>query len=85
MNRSHRFGWSVRAPGGVQGVARGGAAAPHLRLADRQGYAVRPEGVELITVSGQQGLLFVEDRFLATGHGTRNAIHWPVSILGTVP
>ena len=25
-----------------------------------------------------------EDCFLATGYGTRNAIHWPVTILGPV-
>ncbi|HKQ36934.1 MAG TPA: hypothetical protein VJ063_02585, partial [Verrucomicrobiae bacterium] len=62
-----------------------GIATPHVLIADLNGYAVRPEGVELINVAGQWRVLFVEDRFVTPGYGTRNVIHWPVSILGAVP
>ena len=61
------------------------ADAPILVMEDLQGYAVRPEGVDIMRVGTEWRLLFVEDRYLATGYGTRNAIHWPVTILGTVP
>ena len=44
-------------------------------------YTVRPEGVDLIQVSGEWRVLFVEDRYRAIGYATRNAVHWPVSIL----
>jgi hypothetical protein len=59
--------------------------APTRLIEDLRPYTVRPEGVSVITVGGQTRVLFVEDRFLAQGYGARNAIHWPVSILGTVP
>jgi hypothetical protein len=36
-------------------------------------------------INGQWRILFVEDRYRATGYGTRNAVHWPVNILGEVP
>ena len=52
---------------------------------DMYGYAMRPEGVELININGEWRVMFAEDRFTATGYGTRNVIHWPVSILGSVP
>jgi len=29
-------------------------------------------------------ILFVEDRYQSTGYATRNAVHWPISILGTI-
>ena len=59
--------------------------APVKLLDDLHGYAVRPEGVDIMSVGGGWRLLFVEDRFLATGYGTRNAIHWPVTLTGSVP
>ena len=49
------------------------------------GYTVRPEGIDIMRLGGEWRVLFVEDRYLATGYGTRNAIHWPVSIIGPVP
>ncbi|HEY0550586.1 MAG TPA: hypothetical protein VGF13_13360 [Verrucomicrobiae bacterium] len=58
--------------------------APVKLIDDLKGYAVRPEGVDIMRVGGEWRLLFVEDRFLAVGYGTRNAIHWPVNILGPV-
>ena len=61
------------------------ASTPRLLIADLQGYAVRPEGVEIISVNGEWRVLFVEDRFTGTGYATRNAVHWPISILGQVP
>jgi len=39
----------------------------------------------LIVIHGQPRVLFVEDRYFASGYGTRNAIHWPVAILGNIP
>jgi len=62
----------------------GNVATPQLLIDDLRPFAIRPEGVDLIQVAGQWRILFVEDRFKATGYGTRNAIHWPVSILGSV-
>jgi len=38
----------------------------------------------LITVGTENRVIFVEDRFKATGYATRNAVHWPLSILGSV-
>lgn len=60
------------------------AHQPTLLLDDLIGYAIRPEGVEIINVNGEWRLFFVEDRFQARGYATRNALHWPVSILGAV-
>jgi hypothetical protein len=54
---------------------------PTRLINDLRPYAVRPEGVDLITVGGQSRVIFVEDRFLAQGYGSRNAVHWPLSIL----
>jgi len=59
--------------------------APTKLIDDLRRYAIRPEGVDLIQVGNVWRILFVEDRFLATGYGTRNAIHWPLSIVGPVP
>ena len=59
--------------------------APSKLVDDLWRYAIRPEGVDLIQVGDVWRILFVEDRFLATGYGTRNAIHWPLSIVGPVP
>ena len=52
---------------------------------EQPSYAIRPEGIDIMRVGNEWRLLFVEDRYLATGYGTRNAIHWPVNILGIVP
>ena len=57
---------------------------PNVLIEDLHGYALRPEGVELINVNGEWRVMFAEDRFTATGYGTRNVIHWPLSILGPV-
>jgi hypothetical protein len=60
----------------------GNVATPPTRLiTDLRPYTVRPEGVAIIIVGGQPRVMFVEDRFLAQGYGSRNAIHWPVSVL----
>ena len=58
---------------------------PVKLLDDLKGYAVRPEGIDIMSVGGEWRVLFVEDRYQATGYATRNALHWPVSILGIVP
>jgi hypothetical protein len=60
-------------------------AAPVKLIDDLNGHAVRPEGIDIMNVNGEWRVLFVEDRFLGTGYATRNAIHWPVTLLGTVP
>jgi hypothetical protein len=31
--------------------------------------------------NGEWRIMFVEDRFKAIGYATRNAVHWPLSIL----
>jgi len=49
---------------------------------DLRRYTVRPEGIAVFTIKNVERVMFVEDRFRATGYGTRNAIHWPMSILG---
>jgi hypothetical protein len=61
----------------------GVGTTPTRVINDLRPYAVRPEGVDMITVGGQSRVIFVEDRFLAQGYGSRNAIHWPVSILSS--
>ena len=33
-------------------------------------------------ISGTWRVVFAEDRAHATGYGTRNSVHWPLSILG---
>ena len=66
------------------GLSTNSVATPQLVLADLNGYAVRPEGVDVINVNGEWRILFVEDRFVTPGYGTRNAVHWPVSILGAI-
>jgi hypothetical protein len=58
-----------------------GSNAAEICIPDLSGYAVRPESVEIIEVDGEPRVLFVEDRFKAEGYDTRNAVHWPVSIL----
>jgi hypothetical protein len=60
-------------------------ATPQKLIDDLRPYTIRPEGVGVIQVAGASRVMFVEDRFQATGYGTRNAVHWPVSILGNVP
>ena len=47
-------------------------------------FTIRPEGVNVIRVGGLDRVMFVEDRYKATGYGARNAVHWPLGILGTV-
>ena len=58
---------------------------PNLLIADLLPYSVRPEGIDLIWVNGECRILFVEDRYQATGYATRNAVHWPIDILGQIP
>jgi hypothetical protein len=58
--------------------------SPVKLIDDLRPYTTRPEGVDLIQVDGQWRVLFVEDRFESTGYGTRNAIHWPLNILGNI-
>lgn len=65
--------------------ASDGASAPVRLIEDLDSYTVRPEGLALITVAGQARILFVEDRFQSGGYATRNALHWPLSILGRIP
>lgn len=62
----------------------GVSTSPQRLIEDLSPYATRPEGVDLIQVNGQWRVLFVEDRFKGRGYATRNAVHWPVSILGSV-
>ena len=62
----------------------GNIATPQLLIDNLGPYAVRPEGVDLIQIDGEWHVLFVEDRFMATGYGTRNSVRWPVDILGAV-
>lgn len=62
----------------------GNIATPQKLIDDLRPYTIRPEGVDLVQVDGQWRLMFVEDRYRATGYGTRNAVHWPISILGTI-
>jgi hypothetical protein len=58
---------------------------PVVRVPNLRPYTQRPEGVNIITMTlnGQpeQRLLFVEDRYKATGYGARNAVHWPTTIM----
>jgi hypothetical protein len=62
----------------------GNVAAPQKLIDELGPYSTRPEGVDLIQIDGQWRVIFVEDRYRAKGYGTRNAVHWPISILGTV-
>jgi len=62
-----------------------GNNAPTKLIDDLWRYSIRPEWVDVINVGQADRLLFVENRYLGTGYATRNAIHWPLSILGTVP
>jgi hypothetical protein len=62
-----------------------GVNAPVVLIADLRTYAVRPEGLALIVIGSQCRILFVEDRYWASGYGVRNAVHWPLSVLGAVP
>jgi hypothetical protein len=59
--------------------------APAKLIDDLRHYTTRPEGVDLIQVNGEWRVMFVEDRFKGTGYATRNAVHWPLGILGVVP
>jgi hypothetical protein len=59
-------------------------STPQLLIDDLKPFAKHPEGVELITISGMDRVLFTEDRFLAQGYEAKNAIHWPIAILGGV-
>lgn len=62
----------------------GSIAKPQKLIDDLRPYTIRPEGLDLIQHAGEWRLLFVEDRFMATGYGVRNAVHWPVTLLGKV-
>jgi hypothetical protein len=61
-----------------------GTTAPTALIPDLRRYTDRPEGVALIQVGGETRVLFVEDRYWASGYGTRNAVHWPATILNSV-
>jgi hypothetical protein len=50
-------------------------------VADLAPYAVRPEGVNVITLNNVPRVIFVEDRFKAEGYDTQNAVHWPLADL----
>jgi len=50
-------------------------------VADLAPFAVRPEGVNIITLNGTPRVIFVEDRFKAEGYDTQNAVHWPLADL----
>ena len=56
-------------------------ATPVRVVADLSPYAVRPEGVNIITLNGEKRILFVEDRYKAQGYDTQNGVHWPISVL----
>jgi hypothetical protein len=61
-----------------------GTSAPTALIPDLRRYSDRPEGAALIQVGGETRILFAEDRYWGSGYGTRNAVHWPVSVLGTI-
>ena len=63
----------------------GPGSSPTKLIDDLSSYTLRPEGVDLMSVLGTPRVLFVEDRYQATGYGTRNAVHWPTNILGNIP
>lgn len=56
-------------------------AVPVRVVADLAPFAVRPEGVNIITLNGNPRIIFVEDRFKAEGYDTQNAVHWPLADL----
>ena len=56
-------------------------AVPVRVVADLTPYAVRPEGVNVITLNGAPRVIFVEDRFKAEGYDTQNAVHLPLAEL----
>jgi hypothetical protein len=56
-------------------------ATPVRVMADLSPYAVRPEGVNIITLNGEKRILFVEDRYKAQGYDTQNGVHWPIKVL----
>jgi hypothetical protein len=56
-------------------------ATPVRVVADLSPYAVRPEGVNIITLNGQKRILFVEDRYKAQGYDTQNGVHWSLTEL----
>jgi hypothetical protein len=57
-------------------------ATPVRVVADLAPYAVRPEGVNIITLNGANRVIFVEDRYKAEGYDTQNGVHWPMAELG---
>jgi hypothetical protein len=56
-------------------------AQPVRVVVDLSAFAVRPEGVNIITLNGTPRVIFVEDRFKAEGYDTQNAVHWPLADL----
>ncbi|MDB6173843.1 MAG: chromosome condensation regulator [Chthoniobacteraceae bacterium] len=56
-------------------------ALPVLRVADLAAFAVRPEGINIISLNNTLRAIFVEDRFKAQGYDTQNAVHWPLGAL----
>jgi hypothetical protein len=59
--------------------------APTLLIEDLRPYTTRPEGLAIVSIQGQDRILFAEDRYQSTGYGARNAVHWPISILPPMP
>lgn len=74
--------YSLYAWDGLPGINN--IAKPQKLLDDLRTYTIRPEGVDLMLVSGEWRVVFVEDRFMGTAYARRNAVHWPVGILGNV-
>jgi hypothetical protein len=68
-----------------RGSGPGNIAVPQTLIEDLRPYTIRPEGVDLINLTGEWRILFVEDRYRATGYATRNALHWPLGNLGAIP
>ena len=64
---------------------KGPGYSPSKLIDDLSPYTLRPEGLDLMSVGGSSRILFVEDRYQATGYATRNAVHWPTNILGNIP
>jgi hypothetical protein len=57
---------------------------PVTVVEDLRPYTTRPEGVDLVLINGDWRIMFVDDRFRASGYTSRNIVHWPLSILRNV-
>ncbi len=56
-------------------------STPVRVVGDLAPFAVRPEGINIITLNNERRVLFVEDRYQAQNYNTQNAAHWPLSAL----